>query len=725
MQQFKYVWLDFETTGLDLAKDEIIQIWIVVLDLVNATIIEEFKSYVRPSNNHLDLKSIVGFITGLRIEDLQNAPSFSQIKDQIKKIFDKDTIIIWHNVQFDIDFLKKYIPDIVYHSAIDTFQLSQIFVHYAPSYALQVLSEYLKTKDEKFVDIFNWFHVGSWSEVFHDALYDVKSSLALFVYFAKYVNFLCEKYTDLKYYVEKHEIWKFVALCINPSSPFSQGVKATQIDKLINFPALNRINAKNTALKKIDNSIDIKKLDNLKKYYVGNINFKDLLTRLASNKNIVFAFSNKPKLDIAKNILNEIGIKNIGFAKEEQTINHKVFKSFLNKWMFSQSELNFILKYVSHLEKWYGVLDLNTKSDYQIYYFLKDKRLKVRYPIVLTTHHGFFSMINNNEKYQDYNLWFFDWESWYKSYNFYLWAPCDLYYTLNFVETLIYTYQTRNYIKDWKYNSTLEFLNDFYNFFQIFVGNLFMETKQLFMKIQNDKIQHDPIVWSSNFHKTNLLLPKLWEYKSEFEKYLLEDDFKTMLDHIENIEKVFNWIVWINKNMYESDKFYFVYSLSTNFTSWQEFLDILWSRYSIFFSNTNKEFDYLDSQSELNLTTNYTKIFDPEKVVNFVVDSLSNAEKTQSIFIVSTQKYQSKQLFDMFYEKNIQDKAFLMVENITWWAWKNIFNAKQVKNRIMIWWYQFFLNTISNKINIDICVVFNIMWTNEQGILDDLKYYSS
>jgi hypothetical protein len=50
-------------------------------------------------------------------------------------------------VQFDLDFLKKYFPDCLYAFGIDTFQLAQTFVHYAPSYALEVLIEHLKTKD--------------------------------------------------------------------------------------------------------------------------------------------------------------------------------------------------------------------------------------------------------------------------------------------------------------------------------------------------------------------------------------------------------------------------------------------------------------------------------------------------------------------------------------------------------------------------------------------------
>ena len=63
------------------------------------------------------------------------------------------------------------------------------------------------------------------------------------------------------------------------------------------------------------------------------------------------AFQNIQKLDIAKAVLNDIGIKNIGFTKEDQTINQETFQKFLNKGIFSQEECLFVIKYLSHLKR--------------------------------------------------------------------------------------------------------------------------------------------------------------------------------------------------------------------------------------------------------------------------------------------------------------------------------------------------------------------------------------
>lgn len=63
-------------------------------------------------------------------------------------------------------------------------QLAQTIVHYAPSYALEVLIENLK--DEKlFNETFKDDDHGE--EKSHDAFFDTKNSIKLFIYFMKYV----------------------------------------------------------------------------------------------------------------------------------------------------------------------------------------------------------------------------------------------------------------------------------------------------------------------------------------------------------------------------------------------------------------------------------------------------------------------------------------------------------------------------------------------------------
>ena len=50
-------------------------------------------------------------------------------------------------------------------------------------------------------------------------------------------------------------------------------------------------------------------------------------------------------------------------------------------------------------------------------------------------------MMKEENHFPDYDIFFFDTERRYKTYNFFLSRPADLYYTLNLIESLIYREQ--------------------------------------------------------------------------------------------------------------------------------------------------------------------------------------------------------------------------------------------------------------------------------------------
>jgi hypothetical protein len=56
-----------------------------------------------------------------------------------------------------LSFIKKYFPEIKYYETIDTFNMAQNLVHFAPSYALDVLVEYLMSRKE-FLACFSEIH---------------------------------------------------------------------------------------------------------------------------------------------------------------------------------------------------------------------------------------------------------------------------------------------------------------------------------------------------------------------------------------------------------------------------------------------------------------------------------------------------------------------------------------------------------------------------------------
>lgn len=567
--------------------------------------------------------------------------------------------------------MTKYFPTLKHYKQIDTFSLAQTIVHYAPSYALEVLIENLKS-ERAFNAIFSDENHGE--EKSHDAFFDTKNSIKLFLYFIQHIYGLIESYPNLFHIIQETEgIWKEIL----DLSKYKDTPKIK-----ISFPALEKMIPTTTGMAKTAESINTDSLENQKKYYIGNIPIKEFLMNLASNKNIILAFQNIQKLDIAKAVLNDMGIKNIGFTKEEQMINQEQFQKFLNKGNFSEEECLFIIKYLSHLKRGLGILNLNNQSDYRIYYYIKDTRNQKRYPIILTTHHGLFtSMQDNEEMYKDYDICFFDTEQWYRTYNFFLSSPCDLYYTLNILESFIYQQKVDNQIQG--ITSQSDELQEFVNSFQIFIGILSNESKKLFIKTENTMVQHDPIREHGDFHQSNLLRKQLIEKKEGLQKILSEENYKIIDKQFAQILKVFDGVVNVFKKMYGNGEFYFTYGEAQKFTDRKEFTDAFKNKV-IFFTNTNRQGLKLSDKEAINNQS--IKTIPPiiDKLVNYIVDEAKKSPEDISYFIFSPKKDESKKIFEDLCKNNINKQAVLLVENITGGIGKNIFKAKQTKNKILI-----------------------------------------
>lgn len=710
--EFNYIWLDFETTWLDVSKDVPIQIWIAKIDN-EWNVIEEFQSLIKPSKKTDNLKDIVWFITWLDIDALQSAPDIAEINEKIKSYFNEKTIIIWHNVSFDISFLTNYFPDIKFCEWIDTYYLSQNLIHYAPSYALEVLIDYVK--EDSFFKKYTNKPERLNEKIFHNALEDVKWTLNLFKVFVEYLNDISDKYPEVK------KIASF-------NTVLNKIIKSwTNNTAKIEIPKLKKILPWHIKLSNISNEkINLDELKNLQKYFIWNYNIKEFLVNIASNTQIILCFSNLQKLNCAKLVLNEMWIKNLGFLKDDQIINYDRFESIINKAKLSENESMFLVKYYSHLMQWYGTIDLNSLNDHKIYYSIKDEKHQTRYPIVLSTHWWLLSLLDRkNSEFLDYKICFFDVESRYKSYNFYLSNPVDLYYTLNFIEILLYKYNLKQEIEtETDYSSVLNILNDFYNFFQIFIWQIFIETKELFRKAETTVIQHSPIVDDWDFFKTNKLFPQLREILNKTKEFLLIEDFDTLEWQINRISETCGKLINITKKMYWQSDFYFLYSDATKFTNRSEFIEVFDKQKVYFFSNTNRMLTNINAEKKNTNSFDITNIDKIEELTDYL--SYETKEEQEKIFfVVSTKKEESKKIFEDLYQKGIHKNALLLVENITWWAGKNIFKAQSKWQKIMIWGYQFLLNVFSNWIKVDKLIVYNIKGNNESYILDDIKWYAT
>lgn len=709
-KNFRYVAIDFETTWLDVKKDEAIQIWLVEID-DKWNFLKEFKSYIKPKKDILELRDIVAYITWINLDDINNAPSIFDLKDKISEFFGENVILIGQNIEFDLNFIQKYFWDIKYFDTMDTFVMAQNLVHFAPSYALDVLVEHLMSRRE-FVSCFLEVHNGKKFDVeqSHDALYDAKNALALFSYILWDMLSLIQKYPILLNFLEKNT-WLYHKIID------SQSDRSWKKNGQLELPNLEKQLPSEVSLS-TKLKIDLNNCDTKKRYYIWNVDMSDFFQGVIwSNKDIIFSFSSIAKLNIVKNMLNELWVKNMWFARWQMMINKNKFNVFLNKNTFWDNELMFIFKYMSHVRYNMSILDLNTKFDYKINYYIQDDSKDRKYPIVLTTHGWLFSILDwVDHIYKDYDICFFDMEMWYKWYNQYLSSPCDLYTILTFLDNLYY-----KYILDAQ-ESGKKALDIFARFFEIFMGVLFKETKKQFINIQNNYITVNPILDNLDFFETNALIKKFAEHKRILEETLDQKDFEKLWLKITHMFKIFSWLVQVNKKMYGQSDFYFLYSESTQFTNRDEFTDIFSSKV-LFLSNYDKSYNKILEDSMCNYKINFKKIGWMDYVVDYLESNITwNEEKI--CFVMSTIKTESKELFEKIYARWLNAKADLLVENITGSLWKNIFKAKTSWSKIIIGWYNFMMWLLSNKINIDICVDFNIKWKMSNYLLTDLKRYA-
>ena len=717
-EKYRYIWLDFETTGLDLIKDEPIQLWIVEID-VDGNVIDQYKTLLRPQKELKELKNIVSFITNIDPKDLLTAPTPSEVEDEIARFFWDNTIVIWHNIAFDLSFLNRFFPSLKYAFSIDTFQLSQAMVPYAPSQALEILSNYLEEKP-LFLQWKSKFWLSFTAEnseegSFHDAFFDTKATLALFCYLIEFLWKVGENTPVLNQLISKSDA---DFLKVLPNYEYKPDASIWTIT----IPALKKIAPTDTWFTSFPYDIQTSNYESKKRYYIWNLKFKSLLQSLLANKKILLVFSSKPKLDIAKNLLNDMWIKNIWFAREEQTVSPKLFQSFLSKTSFCDFEILFIIKYCVHLFYGYWVLDLNSKWDYKVYWFIKDSREIVKYPLVITTHQWLYSLLEKNiETYQDFQILFFDSEWWYRNYNQYLSRTCDLYYIQNFVDMLLYKYELLNE-KNLIDAESLKILQEFDTFFTMFIWILWTETKKLFINVPEDEIQINPIVSSIEFYQTKLLLPRLKEFWVKLETSLQQSDFKTLWLQIEHFFSITETVAKVQRKMYGQSDFYFLFSEDTKFTNRDEFLDIFVNHHTLFLSNHEKNYPSLLPEikdSEEKRLPHLKAVVDLDTMLSKYI-----SDSNQSFFIISTVKDESREIFEYLQTLPQLSEYELLVENITWWAWKNIYKAQKNEKKVMVWGYNFLMMCYAQKVKFDQLIIWNIKWAQSDLILTDMQRYS-
>lgn len=124
-----YVSFDLETTGLDPARDAIIEIGAVRFDEDRS--LEAFSTFVDPGRK---IPPFITDLTGIRDEDVVGAPGGHEAAQRLAAFVGRDPVV-GHNVRFDLSFLQRF-RVLQGNAAIDTFEMAGILVPHASRYSL-------------------------------------------------------------------------------------------------------------------------------------------------------------------------------------------------------------------------------------------------------------------------------------------------------------------------------------------------------------------------------------------------------------------------------------------------------------------------------------------------------------------------------------------------------------------------------------------------------------
>lgn len=135
----RVVCLDLETTSLDPASGDIIEVAAVAFDWESRQELTRFVALTKPRH---PIPDIVTSLTGITQTMVADKPFFGAIRDEVIKFIEPDDVIVAHNADFDVQFLAHHgvtLPNLIW----DTFRLAWVAWPEAESYNLGMLCRQL------------------------------------------------------------------------------------------------------------------------------------------------------------------------------------------------------------------------------------------------------------------------------------------------------------------------------------------------------------------------------------------------------------------------------------------------------------------------------------------------------------------------------------------------------------------------------------------------------
>lgn len=143
-EEAEFCVFDFETTGTSARTDKVIEIGMARIK--KGKIVDTFSTFINPGR---PVPYYITNITGIKTEDVQDAPYFDEVYSKIKE-FIGDSVLVAHNLGFDISFLRNECfsaeLEMVPNAAICTLKLARKIFPALPSKSLGNIVKHLKIR---------------------------------------------------------------------------------------------------------------------------------------------------------------------------------------------------------------------------------------------------------------------------------------------------------------------------------------------------------------------------------------------------------------------------------------------------------------------------------------------------------------------------------------------------------------------------------------------------
>ena len=140
-----FVVLDFETTGLDPAFDEVLEIG--AIKVLDGDVVDEYSTLIKPE---YPIGEFITGLTGITDDMVKDAPAMEAALPDLLS-FIGDSVIVGHNIHFDINFLYD---NCIYHldkpfanDFIDTMRIARNAFKDVRGYKLKDLAVYFGIED--------------------------------------------------------------------------------------------------------------------------------------------------------------------------------------------------------------------------------------------------------------------------------------------------------------------------------------------------------------------------------------------------------------------------------------------------------------------------------------------------------------------------------------------------------------------------------------------------